>query len=376
MARSGGLTGAETPALSDAIAARLRVEIERGEMPSAAWCVMHRGAVVCRGALGEAVIEPERVAATPDTIYDLASLTKPLVTTTMALVAASEGRIDLDHPVARQLPEIASSGGLAGATWEDLLAHRAGLEAWHPLYAEGNDRASYLRSVLARPPAYPPRTSVVYSDLGFVLLFLALERLWDEDFETLAKTRILDPIGASRCLFRPPAARRAEVAATERGNEKERAMVCERGLSFDGWREEMIWGEVNDCNAWFIGGVCGHAGLFGDCEGVARIASIYLPGSEFLPDAVRAAAASCRAEGGGEKRGLGWQLRSGPSSPGWPLSAASFGHAGFTGTSVWVDPEAELVIALLTNRIHPRVRESGIQQIRRVVNEIVAARYL
>lgn len=377
MTRSGRSAAADHAPLSDAIAALLGAEIEKGELPSAAWCVTHRGAIVSSGALGHALVEPERVAATRGTIYDLASLTKPLVTTTLALIAIDEGRIALAEPVKGLLPELSSRQDLAGATWEDLLAHRSGLEAWHPLYVEGSDRRAYLRALLSRPAAYRPRESVVYSDLGFVLLFLALERLWDEDFETLARTRILDPLGvAGRCLFRPPAELRAAIAATEHGNEKEREMVRDRGLSFDGWREGMIHGEANDCNAWYIGGVCGHAGLFGDCESVARIASIYLAGAGFLPAGLLEAAVSCRAEGGGERRGLGWQLRSGPQSPGWPLSSSSFGHTGFTGTSVWVDPLAGLVVVLLTNRIHPRVRESRIQEIRRRVNEIVAASYL
>lgn len=350
----------------------LRVEVEQGEIPSASWCVQSCGVVVSSGALGYSVLEPRRIEAATDTIYDLASLTKPLVTTTLVLLAVAEGRIRLDDRVAEFVPELAARVDLAETTWADLLAHRAGFEAWYPLYVEGGDQDGYLRALLSRPLAYPPRESVVYSDLGFVLASLALERLLGDELSALAHRRLFVPLGLSDCQFNPPADLLSRIAATERSNEKEQDMVRSRGLTFTAWREGIIWGEVNDCNAWHLGGVAGNAGLFGDAAGVARLASIYL-GESLLPDSLRVRAIECQAEGPGERRGLGWQLRVGAAHPAAPLSEASFGHTGFTGTSVWIDPNAGLVVVLLTNRIHPRVRDSRIQQIRRNLNEIVAA---
>lgn len=351
----------------------LAAEIAAGEMPSAVWRVERRGEVVAEGALGFAVAEPEEIAASTETLYDLASLTKPLVTTTLTLQAAHEGKLTLDEPLGAHLPELLRHAWCSGTTWRDALSHRAGFEAWYPLYVEGYDREAYLRAILSRPPAYAPGSSVVYSDLGFVLLFLALERVFDEDFEELARRRVLVPFGAGDCGFRPPPDRRMRIAATERGNEKEREMVSERGLSFDGWRDGIIWGEANDGNAYHLGGVSGHAGLFGDANGVARLASAYLAGRGDLPELLARDAVHCQAADGGERRGLGWQLRS-ASNPGAPLSRGAYGHSGFTGTSVWVDPAGELVVVLLTNRIHPRVQPSRIQAIRTRLN--VAAAYL
>ena len=152
-------------------------------------------------------------------------------------------------------------------------------------------------------------------------------------------------------------------------------MVEERGLSFANWREGVIRGEVNDGNAFYLGGVSGHAGLFGDADGVARLASQFLPSAAQLPADLRERATGCEATSEGERRGLGWQLRT-DTNPAAPLSDRAFGHTGFTGTAVWVDPVAELVVVLLTNRIHPVARESRIQEIRKRMNEIVADAYL
>lgn len=367
----------EHEALTREFSSMLRAEILRGEMPGASWCVWKEGSIVSQGAEGLAVAEPRRIEATSATIYDLASLTKPLVTTALTLVAVSEGRIRLDDPIRTHIPEISAGSDLSATTWADLLAHRAGLEAWFPIYTGGGDRASYLGTLLSRPLAYEPRSSMIYTDLGFVLLFLALERLWDDEFTSLAKEKLFDPVDVADCVFNPSETLLERVAATELANEKEREMVKSRGLVFEGWRDGIIWGQVNDGNAWYLGGVAGNAGLFGDAASVARLAAVYLDRSGLLREDVRAAAITCQAESGNERRGLGWQLRTtDPGHPAAPLSGASFGHTGFTGTSVWIDPVANLIVVLLTNRIHPHVRESRIQEIRRRANEIAARLYL
>jgi CubicO group peptidase (beta-lactamase class C family) len=371
----GGTPRSESHELSRAIERMLAAEIARDELPSASWLVARKGEVVSRGAIGSAVVEPERVPATTETIYDLASLTKPLVTTTLVLIAASEGRIGLDEPVRGEVPELAESTCLAEVTWTDLLAHRSGLEAWYPLYVEGNSRDRYLETIIARPAAYEPRTDAIYSDLGFILLFIAIERLMAAPFDEITRHRLLRPLGITRCAFNPAAGLTGSIAATDRDNAKERVLVSERGLSFDGWRHGVIRGEVNDGNACYVGGVAGHAGLFGDADSVAALASVYLPSRELLNEELRRMSIVCQAESRTERRGLGWQLRA-DENPASPLSGAAFGHTGFTGTSVWIDPAEELVIVLLTNRIHPVARDSRIQEIRRRLNEIVAVDYL
>jgi serine-type D-Ala-D-Ala carboxypeptidase len=363
----------------DAIEAFILREIERGSFPGAAWAIGTSRELLLEGAAGHAVLEPEVIAARTDTIWDAASLTKPLVTTTLALQAVCEGLLDLDAPVSRWIEEFGGEQARREITITDLLTHRAGFEAWYPLYTavdrrEEDPLATYIRKIAELPLQYARGTRVIYSDLSFIMLDRVIERLYGRSARELASEKLFAPLGLTTAMVSPPAELRPRIAATEWGNAFERVMVAERHLAFDRFRHSMIWGEVNDGNAFYAGGFAGNAGLFATARDVVRLARVYLGGDSLLPDSLIAEARRNHTAALTEDRGLGWQLRSrDPAHASAPLSASAFGHTGFTGTSVWVDPERDRIIVLMTNRIHPRVKTVDMQGIRRELNAIVAA---
>ena len=313
----------------------LQREIDVGSFPAAAFVVGTSGGVVREGALGHAVAVPLRIPATVDTIFDVASLTKPLITATLILQAVDEGRIALDDR-------------FEGFTYRSLLTHSSGLIAWLPLYA-------FPDPLQAIHDHGRGASGTVYSDLNFVLLWYALQRVYG-DYVALAQRRILDPLGID-ALFRPPAPLKPRIAATEWGQRWEMRMCAERKIAFDGFRQSLIWGETHDGNSFHLGGTAGNAGLFATARAVFRIAQAFVKG-ELVPRAL--AEDATRDHGNG--RGLGWDKPS-PGSPATSMLARdAFGHTGFTGTSVWIDGES--IFVLLTNRVHPVAAANAMQRVR------------
>lgn len=362
------------PAIASRAAATeayLRARLDDAVFPGAVWLVGSSERVLFEGAVGDAVVLPERITAQLDTIYDVASLTKPVVTTTLALQAHSEGKIDLDEPVSDVVDELRGTDKEA-LTWVDLLSHRGGLEAWYPLYVGGEGDAAYLETIRDRPLVSPPRETVTYSDLGFVLVHQALERVYSRAVEELAWDRIFEPLGMGEAGFNPRVDLRSRIAATEWGNASERAMVAGRGLEFGGFRDWMIHGEVHDGNAWHMGGLAGNAGLFSTARDLWRFASAFVRGEIVAPELVDRATRN-QTRGIGDARGLGWQLRSSREGhPSFVLSDRAFGHTGFTGTSLFVDPAVDRIFVLLTNRVHPSMRPGDFQLVRRAFHEIAS----
>jgi CubicO group peptidase (beta-lactamase class C family) len=260
-------------------------------------------------------------------------------------------------------------------TVADLLAHRAGFQAWYPLYTEGTGAKSYLHALAQRPLRYWPGSSEIYTCLGFILLGIALERIFDQPLATLARERVFQRLGLSESHLVPDASLRARIAPTELGNAHERSMVRARGLEFGGFRETLIHGEVNDGNAYHLGGAAGNAGLFATASDVVAMAGAWLDDDASLFSApLRALATRDHTLGFAESRGFGWLLRgSSPSHPAAALSSGAFGHTGFTGCSVWCDPATGVAVSLMSNRIHPVVGPTAIQSVRKRLNEIVAA---
>jgi len=317
------------------IAELLQREIDIGSFPAAAWAVGSARGIDDEGALGHAVAVPLRIPAAIDTIFDVASLTKPLITTTLILQAVADGRISLDDR-------------FEGFTYRSLLTHSSGLIAWLPLYAFPDP----LQAIHDRGRG---ASGTVYSDLNFVLLWYALQRLYG-DYVAHASSRILEPLGVD-ALFRPPASLRPRIAATEWGQRWEMRMCAERKIAFDGFRESLIWGETHDGNSHHLGnGTAGNAGLFATARAVFRIAQAFVSG-ELVP---RALVTEATRDHGG--RGLGWDKPSPGSLATSMLSPNAFGHTGFTGTSVWVD--SDRIFVLLTNRVHPIAAANAMQRIR------------
>lgn len=323
----------------------LRREIEVGSFPGASYVVGSRSGIVAENAVGNAVAVPFRVPATKETIYDCASLTKPLITTTLVMQAVAEGRIRLDDE-------------FEGFPYRRLLTHTSGLMAWLPLYAFPD----YRQAILEHGRESEPGTRVVYSDLNFILLHDALTRIYG-DYAARAREAIFGPLGLEDAMLLPPVSLRPRIAATEWGQQYEQGMCAARNIVFKGFRRGLIWGETHDGNSHHFGGTAGNAGLFATARGVFRIAQGWLDGT-LVPRDLLEEATRNHTEGMQENRGLGWLLSARDHVATKMLSPRAFGHTGFTGTSLWIDPERDRIMVLLTNRVHPVAASVAMQAIR------------
>lgn len=353
----------------------LRAHVEAGDFPGASYLVAEDDRVLAEGALGFAVLRPERLAATASTVYDLASLTKPIAGALLAALLSSEERLSIDDPLSRHLRGWDPPGDAARITIGDLLTHRSGLPAWRPLYVHAAGRDQYLDRLRNLPLERPPGERVVYSDLGYILLGFALADIGGESLDRLFAKRVARPLAIPELQYRPRRSLRSRIAATEAGNRREQVLAGTEGDGYNGWRAEVAWGEVHDLNARALGGVSAHAGLFGTARAVFQVAREFLDVGKGLLDArQRRLMTTDLTRGLGEARSLGFRIASGPGgSTGGALSKRSIGHTGFTGTSLWIDPDRRRVYVLLTNRVHPEFKEIDMNAIRRGFHEVAAA---
>lgn len=331
----------------------LREEIDAGSFPGGAALVASRYEIFERAFAGEAAVEPAHEPLSESTLFDLASLTKPLATGALVRRAIDRGLSLTDSP-GRFLPEWKRTR-YDGITLATLLCHTSGLPAWYPVYAGGEGAAAYRKTLAGIEPEHAPGAVVVYSDLGFLLLGDVLETFFAAPLEPCFAELVAGP-GGSRARFLPEPG--ASFAATERGDATERAMAENLGVRYAGFRAGVVRGEVHDGNAFRRGGVAGNAGLFATTEDVWRLCREWLDSSasEFTRD---------RTSSLEEARGLAWQGVRGAGSAVPEFSSSAFGHTGFTGTSLWADPERDRIFVLLTNRIHPEARPGGFHDARR-----------
>jgi len=346
----------------------LSQQIEAGDFPSAVYLVAERGKVVFADAVGDAVRTEQRIAASLDTIYDLASLTKPLITGLLCARRIESGQLTLDSAVANYLLEF-DRADRHMITIGQLLTHSSGLPAWRPLYAlTGGNPDATVGVIVNEKLEYTPGTHVIYSDLGFITLGLLLERLTGHRLAELARTEIFQPLALQHTWFNPEKALQTGIAACELGNVFERQTCTEMGVEYAGWREQLIWGEVHDGNASFLGGAAGHAGLFSTALETLRLANQFVAGQTELlkPETCRLFRTNF-TDGLEEHRSVAWKLASSKESSAGPaLPPESYGHAGFTGTSCWIDGSKERVFILLTNRTHARALPfANINEVRR-----------
>jgi CubicO group peptidase (beta-lactamase class C family) len=319
--------------------------VRAGGYPGAAVVVGRRGAMVWQKGFGRISYGASGAPVNPTaTIYDLASLTKVVGTTTAVMLLYDEGRIVLDAPVREYLPEF-SGGDKDLVTVRELLEHRSGLPADRDIWRAAHTPAEARDAVIDVPLVCHPGDCYIYSDLGAIVLGLVVERVTGLGLDVYLRERVFAPLGMTQTFFRPADSVRRRVAPTAR--------------TADGG--QMVRGVVHDENAWALGGVAGHAGLFSTAGDLAVFAQMLLNGGVY--DGVRIVSDSTvrlfttRAAG---SRALGWAMADGQWGSGRYLSDGSFGHVGFTGTSLWIDPERELFVILLTNRVYkPRVRGSS-----------------
>lgn len=319
----------------------LRHEIDIGSFPGASYAIGSSRGIERENALGLAVAVPLRVPATLDTIYDCASITKPLLTTTLVLRRVARGEISLDDC-------------FEGFRYRDLLTHTSGLRAWLPLYAFDDPMAA----IREHGPECERGTRVIYSDLNYVLLWKSID-----DYDRRVREEIFAPLGLTDAFLKPEPALRPRIAATEWGQRWEQKMCAERRIDWSGFREGLIWGETHDGNSHHIGaGAAGNAGLFATARAVFRIARALACG-ELLPPELHEEATRNHTAGMDDGRGYGWQKPTGSEATKM-LSPSAYGHTGFTGTSVWIDPERDRILVLLTNRVHPCAAPNAMQKIR------------
>jgi CubicO group peptidase (beta-lactamase class C family) len=302
--------------------------------------------------------QPGSPAVDTNTLYDLASLTKVIATTTMAMILEEAGQLDINRTVASYLPEF-NSPEKAQITVKQILTHSGGLEAGANIYQTARGRDQYLAQINSRPLQYTPGTSMIYSDWDMILLQLVMERITGKTLDVLATEKIFRPLGMVDTQFQPPIALRPRIAPTQ----------------VDDARGGLLWGTVHDENAWAMGGVAGHAGLFSTAKDLALFSMMVLNGGEGV-NGVRivkpATIARWTARQGKEStRTLGWDSPEGGSSAGQFFSPWSFGHTGFTGTSIWIDPEKDLFVVVLTNRVNPISSNTRHVQLRRDVADAV-----
>lgn len=352
----------------------LAERIAAGDFPSAVYLVAESGQVLLADALGDAVRDSSRRPATLETIYDLASLTKPLITGLLCSLSIERGEIGLDDSIARHLFPF-DLDDKRKITLRHLLTHTSGLPAWRPLYLKSSDKESALQAIAREPLEFAPGTHVLYSDLGFITLGFLLERIASTTLSEIARREIFEPLKLKRTFFNPDKTLVTEIAACELGNVYERETCGEKADEY-AWRENLIWGEVHDGNAYFLGGAAGHAGLFSTASETLRIASQFLATTtELLKPETCSLFKTNLTEGMEEARSIGWQLAATKdSTASTHLPPDSFGHLGFTGTSCWNDPRHERTFILLTNRTHvPRLPFVNINSVRRTFHTLAVA---
>ena len=349
----------------------LRRSVACGDVPGAVVCVAHRGEVLWHEAYGAAAWVPERRAMRRGTLFDIASLTKVIATTQLMLSAHWEGLLDLSDPLRRFYPD--APAHVSGVTLRQLLAHCGGFAAWLPVYERfGSGGPPHQRRrqaaawILRQPLAYRPGHATAYSDLGFMILGDVLETCYAQPLDALFVQRVARPLQLDGIAYLPLESRCGEsggsvdIAATEH---------CE-------WRGRVLSGEVHDANAWAMGGVAAHAGLFATAAGVWRFAHAMLEAAagrlEWLPPPLLCESWQRQTRPAGTTRALGWDTPTpGRSSCGSFFSGRTIGHLGFTGCSLWIDLERQVSVVLCTNRVHPSRQSDGIAGLRPKVHDLV-----
>jgi CubicO group peptidase (beta-lactamase class C family) len=356
--------------------------VEKNVIPGATIVVRRGVDVVFEGAFGFRSIEPERSPAKIDTVYDLSSLTKALATTVALMILARDGKFRLDDRVTRVFPTFGVHGK-STITFRHLLAHCSGLAAWRPFYQriaeiEKGGRVNFMASTGAKEFAYeeihrekleaPPATKTIYSDLGFIALGETIEKLGSVSLNRFCREKIFRPLGLRATDFIDISlvrSRRLEPVADMFAPTE----VCPS-------RKRLLVGEVDDENAFAMGGVAGHAGLFAPVREVDRIAreliACYAGHSDFVPKKIIREFWTRDTTVNGSTWALGWDTPSiERSSAGNLLPRSTVGHLGFTGTSIWIEPESETAISILTNRVHPRRDNQAIREFRPKIHDLI-----
>jgi CubicO group peptidase (beta-lactamase class C family) len=319
--------------------------------PGCSLAVTFRGELVAHKAIGRFTYDPASPEVTSASLFDLASLTKVAATTAMAMILYERGLLDLEAPITAVVPEFAGDDPRRReVTLRMLLAHASGLPAYEKLFLRAHSREELLRAAFTTPLADAPGARAEYSDIDFIILGVALERLADESLDAFCQREIFGPLGMTHTTFKPANTLKNSIPPTADDRT---------------FRHRIIQGEVQDENASVLGGIAGHAGLFSTAEDLAIFAHAMLNGGHPILRSTTVELFSRRESAPeGTSRALGWDTPSAPSQSGKYFSSHSFGHLGYTGTSLWIDRERQLSITLLTNRTWPDCANQAIKQVR------------
>ncbi len=341
----------------------IREAIEQRAFPAATLAVTHRGSLIALRGFGRFTYEDDAPVVQPDTIFDLASVTKVVATTAVAMLLHERGQLPLDIPLGHFLPDFVAraprhqQATREGLTLLMLLAHSSGLPAYEKLFEVAGSRDELVRAALTTRLVAAPGARAEYSDVGFTLLGEVLARQAGLALDLFARQEIFTPLGMAHTRFCPPAEWKPRIPPTEDDRT---------------FRKRIIQGEVNDENASVMGGVAGHAGVFAPAIDIARFAECMLRGGAPILKPETVQLFTRRVESPADSsRALGWDTPSPPASSGTHFSAVSFGHLGFTGTSLWIDPTRQLSVTLLTNRTWPNRMSQAIRQVRPLVHDAI-----
>lgn len=345
-----------SPALPARIDSIINAAITDHSAPAMAVAIGRYDRLIYLHSYGRLTYDDTAPAVDEHTRFDLASLTKVIATTTAAMMLEEQGRLDINRTVRSYLPEF-NAPDKKDITVRMLITHRGGLEAFAPLWHTLKGRQQYLEAINSRPLAYVPGSKSVYSDWDYVLMGLIVERITGQTLDTYTAQHIFGPLGMMDTGFRPDTVGRSHIAPTE--------INSARGL---------VWGTVHDENADAIGGVAGHAGLFSTAHDLAIFARMMLNGGSV--GSVRLLAPTTIArwtapQDAGSSRALGWDTPAPHSSAGRFFSPRSYGHTGFTGTSIWTDPQRGVWVILLTNRVYPTRNNNKHLKLRRDISDAV-----
>lgn len=344
----------------------LHEAIQSHAFPGAAFGVLFNGSIIALDGIGRFTYEADSPAVAAATIYDLASVSKVVATTAMAMLLYDRGQLDLDSPVGEVLPGFVVGAEAprlrARVTLRHLLAHSSGLPAYARLFEQYPTPAALFAACLQMPLEVPPGTRAEYSDIGFILLGKALEVLARESLDSLCHREIFARPGMTATRYRPPPSWRTHIPPT---------------VDDTAFRHRIIQGEVHDENCSVLGGVSGHAGVFSNALDVLTFAGCILAGGKapdgrqiFQPSTI-ALFSSRQTPPAESSRALGWDTPSGESSSGHHFSRRSIGHLGYTGTSLWIDLDRQLAIVLLTNRTWPDRSNQAIRTVRPAFHDAV-----
>jgi CubicO group peptidase (beta-lactamase class C family) len=329
--------------------------------------------ILTHGAVGSAVIHPRKIPMKKESVFDIASLTKPLCTALLSVLLVREKIFSLNDPVHRFFPEFKKSDKRK-IRLRHLLTHTSGIPSWIPLYVHARNRRERITYLAGLNLKFSPGTRVLYGCLAYIVMSEIIRKTTGEGMDRLYMKLVTAPLKLKDTQFNPSLSKKGRIVATEKGNVFEKSLAGKTGKHYRGWIKEVLWGRVHDHNAYSMGGVSGNAGLFSTAEDLFALSKeILAVGKGLLSEQERKLFLLNKTRGLNEDRTIGWQMSSTRgSSSGSFLPISSIGHTGFTGVSLWLDPGKKRTLLFLTNRLHPKYRSFNMNAVRRSFHRIAA----